>query len=584
MSNNTLYLPKYENSWALVIGINTYHKAPPLDYARRDAEEVASVLERSFNFPKSNITLLLDEDASRNTIMTKFLTFANGSVTQNDRIFVFFAGHGYTRSGHRNEVGYLVPVDGDVSDLSTLIRWDDLTRNSELISAKHLLFIMDACYGGLAVTRALPPGSMRFLKDMLQRYSRQVLTAGKADEVVADAGGPRKGHSVFTGHFLNALEGAAATSDEIISANAVMTYVYDHVAKDPHSQQTPHYGFIDGDGDFIFSAPTLEDLNTEEKTGTDVLIQVPANLAAPKEGDDTRTLTEQIKDYLSEPRYRIRLDDLVANEIRAALQETNEEQFPLQTATVTDKEFVERLHHYEKAMNRLMSVVILLARWGTEEHQPTLERIVARLADNNHQTGGVVVWIGLRWYPLTLLMYVGGIAALSTQNYRSLSTLLLTKLGSRFTGRDTQEAIIPTVSGVFDVERADLFKKIPGHERYYVPKSEYLLKTLQPNLEDLLFLGNGYEDLFDRFEVFYALIYADVSNRNLDNVWGPIGRFGWKHQSEQSTSPYNAILKEVKQQGADWTPFRYGLFGGSLERFEKIAIAYQARLNGLPWY
>ena len=38
-----------------------------------------------------------------------------------------------------------VPVDGDVADASTFIRWDELTRNGELIAAKHILFLMDAC-------------------------------------------------------------------------------------------------------------------------------------------------------------------------------------------------------------------------------------------------------------------------------------------------------------------------------------------------------------------------------------------------------------------------------------------------------
>ena len=46
---------------------------------------------------------------------------------------VFFAGHGHTVPAHRGEIGYLLPVDGDPSDLSTLIRWDDLTRNADLI-------------------------------------------------------------------------------------------------------------------------------------------------------------------------------------------------------------------------------------------------------------------------------------------------------------------------------------------------------------------------------------------------------------------------------------------------------------------
>ncbi|MCL5236691.1 MAG: hypothetical protein M1353_02420 [Nitrospirae bacterium] len=107
---------------------------------------------------------------------------------------------------------------------------------------------------------------------MLQRYSRQVITAGKADEVVADAGGPIPGHSVFTGHLLQGLEGNAATPDGIITANGVMAYVYERVAKDLNSDQTPHFGFIDGDGDFIFTAPMLTSISKEHEKDEDVLI------------------------------------------------------------------------------------------------------------------------------------------------------------------------------------------------------------------------------------------------------------------------------------------------------------------------
>src|SRR4030042_6345951 len=200
--DSSYYLTIYENSFALVVGINNYLKASPLGYAVNDANAVAALLESDFDFKSENIKLLLDESATRHEIMSTFLSYANSEVSPNDRIFVFFAGHGMTQTGRRGEVGFLVPYDGDQGNLSSLIRWDDLTRNAELIVAKHMLFVMDACYGGLAITRALSAGSMRFLKDMFQPYSRQVLTAGKANEVVADAGGPIPNHSVFTGHFL----------------------------------------------------------------------------------------------------------------------------------------------------------------------------------------------------------------------------------------------------------------------------------------------------------------------------------------------------------------------------------------------
>jgi len=202
-----LYRPDYASSWALVIGINDYAISPPLGFARQDAEAFAAVLKTTFGFSDDKVITLYDREATCSAIRTAFLRYAEDSVDLDDRIVVFFAGHGHTRTGNRGEVGYLVPADGDPSDLSSLLRWDDLTRNAELISAKHILFIMDACYGGLIFRRAMKPGSSRFLRSMLQRYTRQAIAAGKADETVADSGGPRPGHSIFTGHLLNALEG-----------------------------------------------------------------------------------------------------------------------------------------------------------------------------------------------------------------------------------------------------------------------------------------------------------------------------------------------------------------------------------------
>ena len=205
--------PRYEASRALVIGLNSYDEAPPLVCAVSDARAVADVLISAFAFPPENVTCLLDEAATKQAILTAFMSYANLSDSENDRIVVFFAGHGYTATARRGEVGFLIPHDGSLRDLSTLIRWEELTRGADLIPAKHILFIMDACYGGLAITRSMRPGALRFLNDMLIRYSRQAITAGKADEVVADGGGLLPDPSVFTAHLLPALTGDTADPD-----------------------------------------------------------------------------------------------------------------------------------------------------------------------------------------------------------------------------------------------------------------------------------------------------------------------------------------------------------------------------------
>lgn len=252
------YRPHYANSWALIIGINDYLHAAPLEIARADAESVAHVLTSDLGFLEANVIKLLDADATRAEIMKRFLAFE--SLAPDDRLLVFFAGHGITVDGQRRPMGYLVPVDGRVNDKSILIRWQELTDNAEIIPAKHVLFIMDACYSGLAIQRATAIGERRFLREMLQPRSRQVITAGKTDQPVADGGGPTGHNSIFTGHMLEGLRGKAADESGVLTASHLMDYVYRKVSSDARSNQTPHFGHLDGEGDFILRTPNDEHL------------------------------------------------------------------------------------------------------------------------------------------------------------------------------------------------------------------------------------------------------------------------------------------------------------------------------------
>ncbi len=257
---NINFNPYYQSSLGLIIGINNYQNVQPLSYACNDADAIADILTSELDFPPDKVILLKDDQATKQSIMDNYLRFTV-SCDPDSRILVFFAGHGHTYEGLRGPVGYLVPVDGNLNNLNSLIRWDDLIRNAELIPAKHILYIMDACYSGLALQRAIPPGGQRFLSDMLQRLSRQVISAGKADETVADGGGLQGKNSLFTGYLIEGLRGAATDSNGILTANEIMTYVYKKVGQDNRSKQTPHYGYVDGDGDFIFRTPNREHIN-----------------------------------------------------------------------------------------------------------------------------------------------------------------------------------------------------------------------------------------------------------------------------------------------------------------------------------
>ncbi len=569
--------PKYEQSHALVIGIDNYSSAPPLRYAVNDAVAIAKVLEENFAFPSANVHTLLDKDATGDSIHEHFMSLTMKGTGPNDRVLFFFAGHGCTVRSRRGDVGYLVPHDGTIDSLMTLIRWDDLTRNADFINAKHLFFIMDACYGGLAIMRHLSPGATRFLKDMLLRPARQVLTAGKANEQVSDLGGPLPDHSVFTGHFLEALNGKAANSDGLITANGTMAYVYQMVAHDKDSRQTPHFGYLEGDGDFIFVAPQLPNLQKDEKEDQDMLVSIPAVLTS-NDVDKPMNIIEQTKEFLSDGRLRIKLSDLVTLKIKETLSQTAEDHFPISTNWSVEN-FLKRLEEYEMAISEVSNIESLIGYWGGDIHSEILSMPLRRICGRLGPASGTTGWIALRWYPALILLYKAGIASIAGGNYRNLKALFDARVHDPEHFRSEVTAILAVTSGLHDAN--DTFKTIPGRERNFTPRSEHLFKILQPDLDDLLFLGEDYERHFDRFEILYALEHANQYSR----IWGPVGRFGWKYRSRGTQSPFYQLVSEGTTQGAEWPIIKAGLFGGSIDRFNEVTKQFVENiLDRLNWY
>lgn len=575
-----LFKTHYGVSRALVIGINKYETASPLSYAVSDAVSIRDLLVSDFGFPDSEVTLLIDEAATRQAVLKAFLRFANDDIGLDDRLVVFFAGHGHTRTGSRGEIGYLVPHDADMTDFSTFIRWDELTRNADLIRAKHVLFIMDACYGGLALVRTAGAGSTRFLKDMMLRTSRQVLTAGKADEVVSDSGGPIPNHSVFTGHLIEAFQGKAATPDGVLTASAVMSYVYAKVASDKNSQQTPHYGHVDGDGDMVLLAPGLGKLEESDTKDIDRLVSVP--FADPSvELDSTEAKVSKVKALLASESGAIGLHDMLSSEVRRFLAVTTEDAFSLSGQFTLD-EFVSRLARYEVAALDLGLLLACVSQWGRPTHLATLQKCIARSSDRLESTGGLTVWLALRWYPLLIELYCSGIAAVDARRFDSLAAIFGTTLPSSEYQRTSDTFVEAASMAVLELNRTNVLKQIPGHERNYTPLSDYLLKVLQPKLDDALFLGKNYEAAFDTFEVYFALCAADARLVSGQDAWGPIGRFGWKRNRD--SSPLERVLKEADAQKSEWSPLKAGLFGGDLERFKKAAEQFTQMIGRLNWY
>ena len=120
----------YANSYALIIGINKYEYVQKLDFAADDALAIKDILINSFNFPEDNVTILLDEEATKDDIVREFSDIAFKAAPE-DRVVVFFAGHGETMElPEGGNMGYLIPVDGDADNLYYKNVWHLCQRQS----------------------------------------------------------------------------------------------------------------------------------------------------------------------------------------------------------------------------------------------------------------------------------------------------------------------------------------------------------------------------------------------------------------------------------------------------------------------
>ncbi len=290
------------------------------------------------------------------------------------------------------------------------------------------------------------------------------------------------------------------------------------------------------------------------------------------------TIVEEIKELLSDSKNRIKLDDFVIKQLRTFLEATCLENFPVKSPDVQKENFLDRMRKYEEVVKDLQQIVILLARWGEGEQITILEKIFSRIAEADKGSSGINFWLRFNWYPVQILMYSAGVAALSAGKYGALKVILTTLVQNSSAEREHLPIIVIVASNLSDIH--DAFKWIPGKERNYVPRSEHLFEILKPTLEELLFLGKSYERLFDDFEVYSTLVYAGITGRD----WGPIGRFGWKYNRDAGDNPFNRIVEEAKEAKEKWAPLQVGMFNGSLERFLEVSKTLGQRFNKLSWW
>jgi hypothetical protein len=211
----------FGKSVAVVVGVGDYDRFRKLSAPAGDAMRVRDFLRDEAGFDQ--IITLTDEKATYARIAELMETRIPDAVGPNDRFLFYFSGHGVTRQLSRTKRGYLILKNsgpGSWQDMIDMERMRQWTEN--IAQARHALFLLDACFSGLAAFEAKVGDVQARTLARLMQPGHHIVTAGTEGEETFIY----KQESLFTQAFLSAARGEGMTpQDGIVSLNEMMARV-----------------------------------------------------------------------------------------------------------------------------------------------------------------------------------------------------------------------------------------------------------------------------------------------------------------------------------------------------------------------
>lgn len=299
-----------------------------------------------------------------------------------------------------------------------------------------------------------------------------------------------------------------------------------------------------------------------------------------------KALVAQVKKYLVEERYEIRLEDLMNQEREKLFNElSDKEKFPVFgfPRDKFDDEFRRQVKLYESLTEPVLAMMITGCYWGKKSHERLWANCLERIANPPEEWGERYTAIyNLRLYSALLLLYGGGIASIAAGNYSTFSSLI-TIPTVKLEYRDE----VPLVKGLYtwSVMEEGVQKLLPGFERNYTALSDHLYKVLRDPLKEFLPQETRYRKCFDRFEYLFGLVQFDFTKEDGLGGYGLIGSFGWrcKHLLSSEVNIMDEIESEAAEAGDAWPLLKTGLFGGDFERFKVVKQEFDKYIEKINW-
>ena len=196
---------KNEKVFAVVIANEKYQIEKAVQYAKNDGRVFAEYCRKTLGLPEKNIHYVTDATLNNLKYELKWLQNVMKVYRGEAKVIFYYAGHGIPDEQNKN--GYLLPIDGYGSDVTTGYALDDLFKTLGNMPSKSVTIFLDACFSGakrdgdmLASTR----GVAIKVKQNAPQGNMVVFSAAQGDETAYPYN--EFEHGLFTYYLLKKLQ------------------------------------------------------------------------------------------------------------------------------------------------------------------------------------------------------------------------------------------------------------------------------------------------------------------------------------------------------------------------------------------
>ncbi|WP_428665983.1 tetratricopeptide repeat protein [Runella sp.] len=233
-------------TWALIVGVSQYQHINSLRFAGDDALAFYNYLlsPAGGSVPQANIQLLLNEKATLGQVdraMGNLLDF----VKPNDRVFLYFSGHGDQESKTIAQRGFLLTYDTFSSNYNStafaVLYLQDYIATLSTKNQAQIVMFLDACRAGKLAGSEI--GGVQLTgQQLLKQVGNEVkFMACQANELSLEGYQWGGGRGLFSYHLIRGMQGLAdADGDKTVTLRELERYLEDRVtAEAAPNRQNP---------------------------------------------------------------------------------------------------------------------------------------------------------------------------------------------------------------------------------------------------------------------------------------------------------------------------------------------------------